>query len=185
MFMSQHYFFAIPLPPQTKKGIKKKCDLLSKSLPFHKWVHEEDYHITLAFLGGVELAKVKQAIQEMAPPLQELSSFSLSLDSFGTFGKPSQPRIFWVGVEKNEDLHHTRSIVFNSCKKAGFKLDTRPFSPHITVARKGKGTENFDSTLLKEIELTDNFIVDRVVLFQTHLDRTPKYEIVETITLNP
>ncbi|MET3697215.1 2'-5' RNA ligase [Bacillus oleivorans] len=182
--MSHHYFFAVPLPPRTKKVIKEKCDQLSNILPFHKWVHIEDYHITLAFLGGIELAKVEQAILEMSSPLQKLTPFSLSLHSFGTFGKPSQPRIFWVGIEKNQFLHQTRSIVFESCEKVGFQLETRPFSPHITVARKWRGTENFDSHLLKEAELSDNFIVDRVVLYQTHLDRIPKYEVIETITFN-
>ncbi|HWO75738.1 MAG TPA: RNA 2',3'-cyclic phosphodiesterase [Bacillus sp. (in: firmicutes)] len=182
--MSHHYFFAVPLPPQTKRVIKETCEKISEFLPFHKWVHEEDYHITLAFLGAAELTKVKEAIEDMTSPLQLMSPFSLQLDSFGTFGRLSHPRIFWVGVEKNELLHQTRSIVFNSCTKVGFELETRPFSPHITVARKWKGAENFHSHLLKEVELSDNFIVDRVVLYQTHLDRTPKYEAVETILLN-
>lgn len=179
--LAHHYFFAVPLPQELKSRIKEECKRLRTKLPFHKWVYEEDYHITLVFLGGADLKMVKKAIQAITLPLQKVSRFTLTLDCFGTFGSQTNPRIFWIGVEESDQLHYLRSIVFESCKKAGFELETRPFTPHITVARKWTGAENFHSHLLKDSKLTDTFTVDKIVLYETHLDSKPKYIIKEEL----
>ncbi|GAA0332711.1 RNA 2',3'-cyclic phosphodiesterase [Bacillus carboniphilus] len=179
--MANHYFFAVPLPADVKQRIHEECESLSQELLFHKWVHQEDYHITLAFLGGADFGQVKEAMASMRQPLQQLSPFTLTLDSLGVFGKPQNPRIFWLGVKESSVLNKTRDVVYKACESAGFSLDKRPFSPHITVARKWIGSENFDLSLLNHTALTDTFTVDKVVLYETHLHKTPKYKVAETL----
>ena len=77
--------------------------------------------------------------------------------------------------------------MFSACEEAGFELETRPFRPHITLARKWIGEEAFQQTLL-EIwnELQSEplaFQANEVVLYQTHLHKTPKYEAIQVFPL--
>ena len=148
---------------------------------FKNWVHPQDYHITLAFLGSAdELGPVIDSVGSLT-----FSSFSLSLDAFGTFGKSDSPRILWMGVEHSDMLHHVRDRVYGACEEAGFQLDKRPFSPHITVGRKWNEGFPFTNEWLNGFQATDShtFTAAEIVLYQTHLDRLPKYEAIHTIPL--
>lgn len=49
---SPHYFYAISIPRNIQLIIKQKCLEIEANYPFKDWVHERDYHITLAFLGS-------------------------------------------------------------------------------------------------------------------------------------
>lgn len=71
--------------------------------------------------------------------------------------------------------------MFAACGKAGFQLETRPFRPHITLARKWIGDEPFQTGMLERLwgELQPEplqFEASEVVLYQTNLNKTPKYE---------
>jgi 2'-5' RNA ligase len=54
-----HFFFAVSIPEETKLIMKKHCEQLKEKIPFSRWVHYEDIHITLAFLGGAPTEKLK------------------------------------------------------------------------------------------------------------------------------
>lgn len=58
-----HYFFALLLPQDIKSYLQEKCEQIKMDFPFKRWVHHEDYHITLAFLGHAsEEADLKKRI---------------------------------------------------------------------------------------------------------------------------
>ncbi|WMT42096.1 2'-5' RNA ligase family protein [Paenibacillus sp. D2_2] len=44
-------FIAIPIPSAVKQVIADWCEEQRDQLSFRKWVHQEDYHITVQFLG--------------------------------------------------------------------------------------------------------------------------------------
>jgi RNA 2',3'-cyclic 3'-phosphodiesterase len=103
------------------------------------------------------------------------------MNGLGTFGRIESPRIFWVDTKDSNELKEVRKKVFTACLETGFQLETRPFKPHITLARKWAGDEAFQTRLLDDVwnEFQSEpweFTVNEVVLYQTHLDKTPKYE---------
>lgn len=180
-----HYFFAVKLPSQVKEAIHQWVIKNQQEFPFKRWVHPEDYHITLAFLGFQEKVLLARAIDAVAGSLINEQSFQLTLNSFGTFGKESEPRIFWVDVTNSSSLLNIQKKVYNQCTNLGLSLDKKPFRPHITIARKWNSSERFQQSLLKEYN-TDQplrFQVDEVVLYETHVDATPKYKVVQTFKL--
>lgn len=187
MEKNPHYFLAVRLSKESKKLLHEKAEQLKSELKFARWVHPEDYHLTLAFLGNAfesQLNKTKELVQKY---IDGSSAFSLTIQHFGTFGRKDSPRILWAGVNKEERLHQLRNLVFNACEKAGFHLDTRPFSPHITLARKWTGSSSFSLSFLsinnsvEEKPIT--FEAEEVVLYRTRLEKTPKYEAVATFPL--
>jgi len=170
-----HYFLAAKLPNNVKEYLKEWVEVNKVDFPFAKWVHFEDYHITLAFLGFAEENMKQEVIDKIPEVLRDERPFTLTLSKIGTFGPHKKPRIFWADVEHSEDLNQIQKKVHRQCVNIGFDLDKKTFRPHITLARKWQGESDFEIETLKEFENSLSFTVNEVVLYETHLDKTPKY----------
>lgn len=175
-----HYFFAVKLPNDVKSFLHNWIEQNREKFPFKRWVHEEDYHITLAFLGFAEEEMKIKSIQSVSSAISDIGPFSLTLSNIGTFGSPKSPRIFWAGVNESQILNNLQKQVYQQCIEVGFQLDKKPFRPHITLARKWEGEQPFDLNSLIPILSEDgkevSFEVNEVVLYETHLDKSPKYK---------
>jgi RNA 2',3'-cyclic 3'-phosphodiesterase len=182
-----HFFYAIRIPESTKIMMKDNMEKLREAFPFKRWVHHQDLHITLAFLGAAPHEKLYQAELNVKEVLSGAKSFTLKMNKLGIFGMKESPRVFWADIEESGELQAVRKKVFSACEMAGFQLETRPFRPHITLARKWSGTSPFQTQLLEKwTELQPEpltFSVEEVVLYQTHLDQTPKYEAITVFPL--
>lgn len=180
-----HYFYALKLPQEVKLQLERICNQLQ--LPFERWVHQEDYHITLAFLGYAKKEQLQASLHFVREALTEVNSFPLTINHLGVFGKKDSPRIFWAGTESESRLSKIREIVYDACQKAEFQLEARPFHPHITLARKWTGDNPFSDELLTSnnpfVEDSINFQANEVVLYKTNLVNVPKYEVVESFRL--
>lgn len=122
-------FIAIDLPLELKKALVK----LRRDLPGARWVPTAQIHLTLAFLGEVEEARVEQLRAELArihrPP------FPLTLTGMGCFPSWQQPRVLWVGLLSQPQLLALVAAVQNALRACDLPQDERPFSAHITLAR--------------------------------------------------
>ncbi|MFS0613933.1 RNA 2',3'-cyclic phosphodiesterase [Lederbergia ruris] len=178
--MAEHYFFALALPDLIKEELAVLSKNLQNTFPFKKWVHPADYHITLAFLGAAEKGKLESAIENIERNLFEFKAFHLEITHLDTFGQ----RIFWAGLSESNALVGLQKMVHTSCQNAGFSLEERPFHPHITLARKWTGEQGLKKEQLISYYPSLSFLADEVVLYQTHPDKTPKYEKVKTFSLS-
>lgn len=186
MERSTHFFFAVSLPGKVKKELHKQCLAMKERFPFQRWVHQEDYHITLAFLGAAAEDKLEKAKKLVMAELHGQKAFPLQINQLGVFGKVDSPRIFWADTAKEKRLNTIRNIVFSACLEAGFKLETRAFKSHITLARKWAGSHPFEVEHLKNNPFEKaplTFQAKEVVLYQTYIDRIPKYEKIAAIPL--
>ncbi|WP_409344907.1 RNA 2',3'-cyclic phosphodiesterase [Paenibacillus sp. MBLB4367] len=200
-------FVALPLPDTTKRALQEKCEALRSRLSFQKWVHRDDYHITLKFLGDTppqQAAKLTDALREAA---RAVRPFPLSLEGLGAFGPPAAPKILWAGVQGDKSaLHKLQQAVDISLAKAGYAAEEKAYKPHISLARRYAGTDPLerDELARQEDAIALSRTVERrdiepsietpksplawqasdVVLYVSHLGKTPMYEIVETFPLN-
>ena len=143
-----------------------------------KPVERENIHLTLKFLGNVspsKLEEVKSALAQVTfPPI------SLEIKGAGAFPNLKRMNVIWVGVgegwsqvelifEQTENLLH----------QLGFSRETRPFSPHITVARVKSGRKRDEiAAFLGHLsdEIFGTFNVESVRLKQSVLSSSgPKY----------
>jgi RNA 2',3'-cyclic 3'-phosphodiesterase len=189
MEQQTHYFFAVQIPEETKLILKRHIDTLKGTLPFKRWVHHEDLHITLAFLGNAPVEKLSIAKENVQKGLHDSRFFDLKINQLGIFGNNQSPRIFWADTLNSTELDDVRNKVFHACNEAGFQLETRPFRPHITLARNWVGEKAFDKPMLdiwNELQPEPlAFKASEVVLYQTHLQKTPKYEVKAAFPLFP
>ena len=183
MSLSLHYFLAVPIPDELKKSLSIYSNELKKEFPFERWVHPEDVHITLAFLGKTDEENLQRLHENLMSIKNNHRPFTITLNSLGTFGNKQNPRIFWMGVEKSQDLFRLRDHIYTTCMEVGYELDTRPFSPHVTLARKWK-SKSFDEERLEAYnEKRETYVCDKFVLYKTNLHSMPKYEVVQTYNL--
>ncbi|TDG00502.1 RNA 2',3'-cyclic phosphodiesterase [Paenibacillus piri] len=184
-------FLALPLDQEQRSWLRRLREELQPALPFQKWVHTDDLHITLKFLGETETVAVS-AISSLMRGLAAASSpLALSLQRFGTFGKPSAPSILWIGVGGDMDaLRHLHAQSEKAMESAGFAPDNRSYSPHLTVARNYAGAAAFSKAGLASAEQMlaahstgMHWTVEQIILYRSHLGRTPMYEAVDRFPL--
>ncbi|WP_338449152.1 RNA 2',3'-cyclic phosphodiesterase [Niallia oryzisoli] len=184
--MSTHYFWALALPKSTKQTMHSQLGDVVEHFPFKRWVYWEDYHITFAFLGSAEEQKLRRSIELVGEAIENERTFLLNLQGLGVFGSKKSPRIFWASVKKNDKLMNLQSLVFKACLRSGFTLESRPFAPHITLARNWTG-DDFDHNWLDTYnpyqEKLISFPANEVVLYKTNLEKIPKYEPIATFSL--
>ncbi|MEH7414667.1 RNA 2',3'-cyclic phosphodiesterase [Neobacillus drentensis] len=187
MNQKPHFFFAMRIPEPTKLIMKDHIEKLEETIPFSRWVHPMDLHITLAFLGSAEPDKLLNAENYVRDAIKDEGAFTLKINKLGYFGKEEAPRVFFADTESSEELFKIRKKVFSACEQAGFQLEKRAFKPHITLARKWKGQGEFQKELLNVWYRLQpeplEFQAEDVVVYQTHLDRSPKYEAVTIFPL--
>lgn len=184
--MDTHYFFALTLPDEIKTQLHSQFNPLKYSVPFKKWLHPADYHITMAFLGNASDAMREEALKLVQTELESEKKFELILDGIGIFGRQEQPRILWVDVKKNQALFDIQQKVYQACTEAGFSLDKKPFKPHITIARKYHSETAFSLQTASELMAFEQkkFLASQITLYQTHIGRSPSYEPIHSIILH-
>ncbi|GIO24993.1 RNA 2',3'-cyclic phosphodiesterase [Oceanobacillus sp. J11TS1] len=184
-----HYFIGIQIGSILAKQLSDWKVGLEKCLPYKQWTDKSDFHITLAFLGEVD----EKSIELLKNKLQSISAypaFEIERTSIGTFGQRQRPRVLWLGAEKNSILLQVQEEVTQISESIGYKKESRPYTPHITIAKKWASDDKMlTEDIWKEIlynmpALDDKIKVDAIQLFKVHPTSKPKYEIVQSFPLH-
>lgn len=118
-------FIAIDLPDTVKAALGK----IRGDTGHIKWIPKRNMHLTLRFIGGMDADQVEDLQQKLTAI--QLQSFTLSLQHLGHFNK----HILWINTDMPKALVSLKKAVDEQVGTLGFKPDTRPFMPHITLAR--------------------------------------------------
>ncbi|RQW09895.1 RNA 2',3'-cyclic phosphodiesterase [Paenibacillus rhizophilus] len=183
----ERLFTAVRLSPELRGAVGGMCRRLSRELSFAKWVHEEDYHITLQFLGDTDPRAIPALVSALRKAAANFGPFTLSLSEAGVFGATAAPRVLWAGLGGETDqLRELQGRIVEATLPLGFRAEERAYKPHVTLARKYRGEGAFDPGQLdaltrEEAALHASWRVDQWVLFATRMHNKPMYEIVETI----
>ncbi len=180
-------FIAINISKRCKKLITKKIKLFKKEINENiKWVKNDNWHITIKFLGEVKkrnLPEIKKEIKYV----KDMKKFYFQINHLGAFPNLDYPKIIYFGINKGENnLINIHKQIEDKLAALNYKKDERKFTPHLTIARGRKNT-NYQklSHLLRDfIKNKNNFIniysyVDRISLMQSTL--TPEGPIYQEI----
>ncbi|UUZ93062.1 RNA 2',3'-cyclic phosphodiesterase [Paenibacillus sp. P25] len=183
MESKQRLFIAIALPEQIKACLTGFMPELKRELPFQKWVHPEDLHITLKFLGETEPERIESLQEAMIPLAAATGDFRLSLGHLGTFGPKRSPSILWAKIGGETDkLSLLQSEIEEAAARVGFLREERAFKPHLTLARRYQGSEGWQQERLNRLQIPDGvrtvWPAKGLVLYRSHLGRQPMYEPV-------
>lgn len=162
-------FVAIDLPESIKD---KLFYLKDNQLKGARWTTSKQWHITLHFIGDVkDDVAIKNALLTVSA-----ESFSLNLEGIGTFPQKGKPRVLWLGISKSHLLNTLHQQVGDALKTTGFQPETRPFSPHLTLARFKRDVPSraeMDNYRNEHGDFsTDEFRIEQLTLYESKLERT-------------
>ena len=122
-------FIALDFP----EWVKDKLADVSIGLQGADWVPWEQYHLTLRFLGEVDVHIFHELLDGLAS--LQASSFYLSLSGMGLFPLRGDPEVLWAGVTQSDGLSRLRNKVESLIVRRGAQPDSRKFFPHVTLAK--------------------------------------------------
>ena len=131
-------FCAIELPDALKSRVGEHARRLREAFPRVRasWERPEKIHITLKFLGDVEVSRVEELSRAAGRAAAHVEPFDLTIAGLGTFPPHGPPRVLWLGIEDTSgQLSNLHCSLEDECAAAGFQREPRPFKPHLTVAR--------------------------------------------------
>ena len=130
-------FIAIELPQALKSEITHLQEQIkAKSRVPVRWVNPDNIHLTLKFLGDINVDIVDDIIRAIGEAARGSNPIHLGVKGLGVFPNPKRVQIIWVGLTGGLDkLTNLQQRIDNAVAGLGFPREKRPFSPHLTIAR--------------------------------------------------
>ena len=184
--MKNRLFIAVDIPESLKKNLYKIGDSLSRKDKDIKKVPCSNIHITLKFLGNVNLNKIEKVKSAIKKTAEYFTSFNYGiackLNAFSSF-KNARVVFVEITVGGNKLIEICSKLEDNLCK-VKIKKEKRKFIPHITVARIRK-RKNIEK-LVENVKL--DFIGEikccKLTLFESKLKSSgAEYIILEEFSL--
>lgn len=127
-------FIGLPLCEQARCACRRLVEPMAKDIS-GRWTLEENWHITLAFVGEIEASHLAQVRQIGSRTAARVTAPELTLEKPGIFGK-EHSAILYCGVTSSYPLEKVHDELIDAFAKAGLPFDPGPFRAHITLARK-------------------------------------------------
>ena len=172
-------FIAIELPTGLKQELTRlETQLKAGNQPWVKWVKPDSIHLTLKFLGNIAAgttAAITGAIEKSA---RGIKPFSLKVEGLGVFPSLKRVQVAWVGISGETDkLTQLQKRLESNLTPLGFTPESRPFTPHLTLARLKEHTSPNERQEFGKLIASTNFEasdieVKEISLMKSQLTRT-------------
>ena len=182
-------FISAPLPKNTKRELAKARE---EFLEFPaKWVKEENFHITLIFIGETKESEAKKVAEAIDVATKDLNLINLETDGLSLLPNEKRPRI--LAIKLTGETEKLPKLVGNIEKGLREReilrhVQDKPFRPHVTLARLKKLRSGEKKELREKIRFynlpTIEFKARRVELTESKLTPTgPVYKALKRYTL--
>ena len=177
-------FVGIDLPNEIKQSLLEFQSELRQLGINASWKSQENFHITLEFLGEQDLTMIPIIVEILTKVAITNKSLILNIGGLGVFPSINRPNTLWTTVSGClYELNRLQNEIHVELAKKGFILEDRKFKPHITLASRPKLHE-IDLLVVNTKKLGE-FIVDKVILFESKAIRGKRiYTDLYRISLN-
>jgi len=130
-------FIAINLPGTLKEAIaevQRELKLCPGGQAI-RWIPQSQIHLTLRFLGDVPVPEIEAIGRALNRATAGINPFQMSVAGVGCFPHARQPRIVWLGIEETTTTLEQLQQAINQETMAWGQIDSRPFTPHLTLGR--------------------------------------------------
>jgi 2'-5' RNA ligase len=126
-------FIALDILAEIRAGLTSYMERARALAPEARWARVEGLHVTLKFIGHVDdaaVGKIKTALLAI-----KSAPFEVKFTGVGFFPNPNAGRVFWAGVDGGDSLPKLASTIDAAMEKLGIERETKPYHPHLTLAR--------------------------------------------------
>jgi 2'-5' RNA ligase len=129
-------FVALPVAPPVRTRLRAVQDELRRARADVSWVSEENFHLTLKFLGEIDEAAAEALRGLLGPEIARRSSPRLAYAGLGTFPERGTPRVVWAGAGGDAAaVSDLAAAVERAAETLGVPPERRPFTAHLTLGR--------------------------------------------------
>ena len=130
-------FVAVDLPEDVERAMGAAArSLRDARIEGLRAVRPEGIHLTLKFLGDVPESRVDEIGHAVSQAVAGHRQFEVSTGGLGAFPNTRRPQVLWVGISgRVGPLMGLQADVDAALGVLGFQTETRPFHPHLTLAR--------------------------------------------------
>lgn len=117
-------------PPES---VRREVGKISRDVRGARWTPTHQIHLTLRFIGEADEERFRRIRESLFAVRRE--PFPLRLQGVGRFPPRGAPRILWAGVDPEEPVRELSEKIERALQGAGVDPESRPVSPHLTLAR--------------------------------------------------
>ncbi|MCK5247792.1 RNA 2',3'-cyclic phosphodiesterase [Candidatus Bipolaricaulota bacterium] len=129
-------FFGIPIQNQLQWAIRETAEhLRSQTRMRASWVPQQNYHITLRFLGDIDPDLSVDLDDLCRAVCQDLEPFECIMDRVGSFPSVDRARVIWVGGEASPSFRRLSQALSDGLVDLGFPETRKESWVHVTLAR--------------------------------------------------
>lgn len=126
-------FVGLDIPYEVRSRIEMYMQSVRELAPDARWVRIESLHVTLKFIGESPEGRVR-AVEEVLGQIKA-STFQIEFKNVGFFPSPKSARVFWIGIHASEALPQLALAIDEKLEKVGVAKESKPYKPHLTLAR--------------------------------------------------
>ena len=126
-------FTGISICPDVVNHLSRLLDHLRPTAHI-KWSPVYNLHITTKFIGEWPENRVQELIDRFRS-MPRHSPIEIAVDGLGWMPNPHHPSVLFAAVHATESLAALAKSIGEELQSLGAAADTRPFFPHITLAR--------------------------------------------------
>ncbi len=156
------------------ENLKSKLKYIQENIKQYSkkgnWIHEDNFHMTLKFLGEINNEYVNNIESIIENVSCKYSPVKLNLNKLGYFNnKNGELRVLWLGISGEvEKLTQIYNYIDEELSKLGIDKEKREFNPHITLGRRVILNKPFyEVNNLLEENLEYNFVLKNISLFKS------------------
>lgn len=153
-----------------------------------KWVKPRNIHLTLRFLGNIELDAIEKIGAGLPDIFTETAAVPVIISGLGSFPSAGRPKVIWADVaDPGGDVSAVQARLQTFLSGLGFPAEERPFAAHITLGRvrrldRAHRLKNTLSGYAFEPPLRQSLA--RIVFYQSTLTpQGPVYSTLREVTL--
>jgi len=122
-------FVALPIPLTQRERLRGICCGVRQA----GWLSDENFHLTLRFIGEVEEPEVAYIISALSSV--RLPQFELRVSGVGHFKSGHKITSLWAKVKMSSALVSLHERIEKVLRRHGLNPDSRKFIPHVTLAK--------------------------------------------------
>ena len=156
-------FLAVELSPELRaelaivqQELKRRIEPEMKRDTRISWAQPASIHLTLKFLGDMDEQVIDPLLVAVEQAIGSQIAVNVPLERLGAFPRPQSPRVLWVGPSENWErgaeakrIAEIHGAIEQACEGLSFLRETKPFSPHLTLARIKVGERHVGVALAK------------------------------------
>ena len=188
--MKKRLFVAIELPQDLRRAYLQHVSAVADRWPGARWTKEDNLHITVLFLGGVEGTSVAGLVADLGRAAASIAPFVMAHEAL-LLAPPGRkpPTMIWAAFSGREAFASAVRVIGGTVQRRApaTATDNEPL-PHVTLARfKDDAVRVTRGQDVRQLPQATgwSFSVDELLLVESHLTPSgPVYTVIKRFGLN-